>query len=304
MSFKTPSCFIGVDGGGSGCRAVLRTDQTAASIVETGGPTNVTGDLETALANLADLLARLVAKAGLTRPALSSARVHLALAGLSDDSLAATLGHRLGLENLTASSDQRSTVVGAIGLADGAVAGVGTGSFLAFQQAGQTRFSGGRGPVIGDHASGAWLGRLALEQTLLAYDGVLGPTALTRDLMARLGPAPSGLVRFARDARQPDFASLAPMVVAHADNGDSIGEDLMQRGAAYLTAALAALGWHPGVRLCLTGGLGPSYAAFLLPEVQSGLVTPIGTALDGALLMAMKPPEPLHQRGSAPFFFG
>lgn len=56
-------------------------------------------------------------------------------------------------------------------LAPGALAGVGTGSYVGFLTGGSVRFAGGWGLALGDEASGAWLGREVLRAALMAHEG-------------------------------------------------------------------------------------------------------------------------------------
>ncbi|OSP55324.1 BadF/BadG/BcrA/BcrD ATPase family protein [Pseudoruegeria sp. SK021] len=285
MMMNDPNMVIAVDGGGSGCRAVLWREG-CDPVFATGGPANITTDLQAAIASLAGLLDVVTSQAGLPFLSAAVARVHLALAGRGDHSVDTILAERLGLTRLSVSDDQISTVVGALSARDGAVAGIGTGSFLAVQISEKVLFSGGWGPVIGDQASGHWLGRSVLEQSLLAHDGLIAASALTRNIMDLYGGAPLGLVRFASTARQSDIAGLAPMVVEYAQSGDPVARGLMQRGGRYIMDGLTALGWRPGQRLCLCGGLSAEYADYLPEAVQAGLAAPDGTALDGALRLA------------------
>ena len=60
----------------------------------------------------------------------------------------------------------------------------------------------------------------------------------------------------------------------------------MASGAAEIARSLSAIGWRPGLALCLTGGIGPSFAAHLPPEMQSELIPPQGEPLTGAIALA------------------
>jgi glucosamine kinase len=62
----------------------------------------------------------------------------------------------------------------------------------------------------------------------------------------------------------------------------------MQDGADYIVNSLTALGYTAGAPLCLTGGLGPHYANYLPTSYNTNLIEPKGSALDGALLLALQ----------------
>jgi glucosamine kinase len=61
----------------------------------------------------------------------------------------------------------------------------------------------------------------------------------------------------------------------------------MQQGAGYLLRALGAMGFAAPDVLCLSGGIGPHYAAFLPTELQAAIVAPKGQAIDGAVRLAL-----------------
>ena len=122
---------------------------------------------------------------------------------------------------------------------------------------------------------------------LIALDGITPASPLSQQMLDRFGGG-TGIVQFSLKARPGDFATLAPDVVQAATKGDSIGRALMARGADYLTRALIALDHQPDDHLCLTGGVGPHYAAYL-PETQTAhLIAAKGRALDGAIALALR----------------
>ena len=62
--------------------------------------------------------------------------------------------------------------------------------------------------------------------------------------------------------------------------------DLMQDGADAISTVLRKIGWHSGLRICLTGGIGPEYASYLPEDVQEALSDPLGTPIEGAISLA------------------
>ncbi len=285
MSNPTPT-LIGIDGGGSTCRAALRAG--ARRIDRQGGPSNVTTDFDSAIRTIAALIKAVLAEAG--REGTDGLTCHLGLAGVTGPAIAARVEAALSAAfpgaRFRATGDQVTTLAGALGTGPGAVAGIGTGSFVARTGPQGFRSLGGRGLVLGDQASGAWLGLRLLQEIMLAVDGLRGQSALGQAIMARHGDDPGEIIAFARTARPSDFATLAPELVAAAGVGDTIARELMAEGAAWLTAALAAIGWSSPEPLCLTGGLGPAYAPYLPAGHQALLIAPQGSALDGALALA------------------
>lgn len=267
---------FGVDGGGTSCRAILLA--RGQQVVGTAGPANAASDFGGATRTLHGLLSELAAQVGLAWRDLAQGRGYLGLAGIMSDGDGTRLAQALDLPRAVVADDQNSTVVGALGDADGAVAAIGTGSFLG-RQSGQTiRRIGGWGFHIGDQASGAWLGRRALMQVMLARDGLVEDTALLQEIAAQ-AYGTGGIVAFQFRASPADYARIAPLILA---SPDPFAKTLLQEGAAYIHAGLTALGWQPHEPLCLTGGIGAHYASFLgLPVTD-----PLGTALDGAFALA------------------
>lgn len=279
--------IIGVDSGGTLCRAAVHGPSGGVEVA--GAGCNWTTDPTRTAKAIRAVLMSLAAKAGIGSTDLREAAVHIGAAGIVNERDAGGLRHALAdmLGNVTVTDDLDCTVAGALGqTGDGFVAGLGTGSFLAARQAGSLRRVGGWGLVLGDEASGAWLGRALLARALHVRDGLADPSPLIARAMDRFGNDPAEVVRFAATATPTDFATLAPMVAEAFDAGDPAAADLLNVGAGWIERGLHALGWQPGARLCLLGGLGPLYARALPSHLSDAVVPPLGTALDGALSLA------------------
>lgn len=277
--------FLAIDGGGTACRGVLVDAGSGRRCEAVDGPANIS-DFEAASARIAAVVARLFAQAG-TEATLAATAGHIGLAGVIDQAGADAVAARLPLGRVRVTSDQPTMLVGALGGRDGAVAALGTGSFVGIQAGGAVRVIGGWGLAIGDQASGAWLGRELLGHAILVGDGIEPSGPLAERMLDRYGGV-AGVTRFSLSARPSDYGRLAPEIVAAAEAGDALAVALMREGADYVCAALRALGWQPGLRLCLTGGVGPAYATWLPDEITRGLAAPDGSALDGALILARR----------------
>ncbi len=283
---KPDTWLAGVDGGGTSCRVAL-VGPGGARREATGGPANVTSDFGGAIATISGLIDGL-----LPDRAPACLALHLGLAGVTGSTMAsrveAALSSRLAGAKVRASGDQVTMAVGALGAADGALIGIGTGSFVARQSAGQVQSLGGRGLVLGDQASGGWLGLRLLQEVMLAHDGLREVTPLAAELLVEHVDDPARIIAFARDARPADFAQLAPRILAAARAKEPLAVALMHEGARYLTSALGVLGWRPGESLCVGGGLGPAYVPYLDQRMRDAVTPAKGTALDGALMLAAR----------------
>jgi glucosamine kinase len=145
---------------------------------------------------------------------------------------------------------------------------------------------GGWGLVLGDEASGAWLGRALLSRALHVRDGLAEPSGLIGKVMEQFGGDPAKVVQFAAQSNPADFATLAPLVAEAFAADDPVAVALLKAGTDYLERGLTALGWRADARLCLLGGLAPLYTRALFPQLSGSLAAPLGSALDGALAMA------------------
>ncbi|MCA8881475.1 MAG: ATPase [Rhodobacteraceae bacterium] len=286
MRFDADTAVIGVDGGGTSCRFALESRGQRHELKL--GSANVTTDFDGALATIRTGLDRLCAEAGLDPAELSGISAYLGLAGVLDDENARRLRAELPFRAVQIEDDRRSAVRGALGDADGSLAGVGTGSFLARQSGGRIRLVGGWGARLGDEASGFWIGHRALAATLDSHDGLIAPTDLTSALLAKFGGRPGGIVRFGRGAVPAEFGALAPLVIDAAAAGDPVGRQVLESGARYLSETLRKMGWRHGEALCLIGGVAGAYRPYLPAEMVEALVAPRGTALDGALSLARR----------------
>ena len=286
--------IVGADGGGSGCRAAVADPQGVVLGKGRAGPANATTDFDAAVQNVQASIALALADAGLSADEAKAARSHVGLAGIMSDADANRFAAQLPFARATVTDDRPTSLAGALGGKDGLLAAVGTGSFVAAQTEGALKFLGGWGLQVGDHASGAWLGRALLEQVLLVQDGLRVPSRLTESVIADFHADPNAIVTFARVSAPADYASLAPGIFEAAGSGDPLGIDLVKRGTAYLETAFAFLDRNTASPICLTGGLGPLYANWIADTYASRLVDQAGTALDGALLLAQR------QSGTAP----
>lgn len=276
---------VGVDGGGTSCRIAVMLGGRRASLKT--GAANVSSDFDGALTTICEGVAALAAELGATPERLFALPAYLGLAGVVDAEMGARVTAALPFAQAKVEDDRISTLVGALCDHDGAVAGIGTGSFLARQAGGRYHLIGGYGLRLGDEASAAWLGRGLLSRALHASDGLSPATPLTDAILEEFGGA-GGIVPFATRATPGDFGRYAPRVVEEAAQDDAVARALMESGAEYIIAGLAAIGWTPTEPLCLTGGVGPTYAPYLPEKTAKAVVAPKSNGLDGALHLAQR----------------
>jgi glucosamine kinase len=278
---------IGIDGGGTGCRAALLDRAGHVLGRGSGGPSNIATNFEEALDNI---------QAAITQAAQSitqSGSIHsvscavLGLAGANVGDHARNLVARLGFERSKVVSDAQTSLNGALGGQDGTGAMIGTGSVFASRKSDVFRQLGGWGFQIGDQAGGARLGRSALEETLLAHDGIRAHSALTEAMLARYCGAPA-ITEFARNAAPSDYAALAPLVIEAAGANDPVAAGILEAACAYIEKAVNAVAFNSSLPVTMIGGLSQSLVPFLPESLKAKLVPAAGNALDGAARMALE----------------
>jgi glucosamine kinase len=281
-----PLLFLGVDGGGTRCRARL-ADATGAILGEgLAGPANIRIGLDESLRSVLDAAGQCLAQAGAARDAPVAAC--LALAGASEprEAAAAHAACAGRFHRVRITTDAEAACVGAHRGEDGGVIIVGTGSIGWAVCGGRSVRVGGWGFPVSDEGGGAWLGCEAVRRTLWAHDGRIAWTPLLRHVSAEFGSDPHAIVRWMGRAKPRDFARLAPLVLDHAAHGDAAASETMRLAAAHIDAIARRLAEHGAPRLALMGGLAAAIEPWLAPATRTRLVPPAGDALDGALRLA------------------
>lgn len=268
--------FLGFDGGGSGCRAVLADDAGRVLGRGEGGPCNIMSDRDGAVAAL-----RACANQAMVGHDPRQVSAVLGLAGVNTSGAADWLPAMLPFGRVRVVQDAETAAVGALGDRDGIVAAMGTGSVFIRKSDGKIATLGGWGPILGDEGSGNWLGRRFLADVLRSHDGLAVATALTHATLARHG-GPAGIVAFARNATGADFGAEVPHILAARD--DQAAQRLLSDAAEVVAASIRRLRGDALLPVVFTGGLGPLYAEMLAGRWQ--ILPPLGGPLDGALALA------------------
>lgn len=279
---------LGIDGGGTGCRAALAT--ASGDIIGRGksGPANIRTDLTGARENIIDAARQAFAEAGHDAASIPQTFAVLGLAGSNVGTYAQQLETILPFAKSRVETDALIALEGAVGEGDGAMAILGTGTAYLMRRNGVTRAIGGWGFQVGDQGGGSRIGRDLLEETLLAHDGIRPASPLTREMLAVFRNNPQDVVEFTVTARPGDFGGFAPKVFEHAAKDDPVAEAILQRAVAAIEASLAALDLDGKAPLCLLGGLAPLYAPRLSERYRAMLREPLRDALGGAVAMAVR----------------
>lgn len=201
-------------------------------------------------------------------------------------------------------SDQEIALIGATLGKPGCIVIAGTGSAAyGGNDRGERVRVGGWGYLLSDEGGAFWIALQALRAVLRAEDGRGPQTRLSQRLLEALGlsspPEIEGYI-YAVQPPVPRIAPLAPLVLATAEEGDSVAQTIAhQAGQELALLALSALRQlsleHQPVPVCPIGGVfgqgsGLIYQCFrehLLKEApQVKVVPPELPPAGGALLMA------------------
>jgi len=286
---KSAPLFVGVDGGGTGCRA--RIEDAEGRLLGTGiaGPATLRLGVDRAFAEVGKACCVAAEDAGLDAGALGSMHAAIGLAGIGRKGLLEELERRPHpFRSVVYAHDAAIACIGAHGARDGGIVIVGTGSVGFAVVGGREIRIGGYGFPISDEGSGADLGLHAIRIALRAYDQRAVGTSLTRDVMLRFRDDPFEAVAWMDNATATDYATFAPLVMRHADDGDPAARRIVRDAAEQIDDLVRRLSECGASRIALLGGLASSMQPWLGPDVQRRLVPVEGDAVDGALHLARR----------------
>jgi glucosamine kinase len=289
MSAATRQLFVGVDGGGTGCRA--RIVDIDGRVLGTGiaGPAALRLGIDTSLAAVEQACHAALEEAKLPVKALAGADTAIGLAGIGRKGLLEQLiARKHPYRSVVYVNDATIACIGAHAGADGGIVIVGTGSIGFAVVGGREIRVGGYGFPISDEGSGADLGLHGIRLALRSHDGRGAETDFTREVMARFGSDPFEAVAWMDRAHATDYATFAPLVVRHANDGDSVARAAIRDAAEKIDDLVRQLIERGAPRVALLGGLATPMEPWLAPDVQRRLSPMQGDAVDGALYLARR----------------
>jgi len=280
--------FIGLDGGGTSCRARIEDHNGRYLGSGVAGAATTRLGVESSLAAMTKASLAAAQDAGLGPDALASMHAGAGLAGFGRQGIQEQLGAaRHPFRSLVFASDAWIACLGAHDGQDGGIVIAGTGSIAFAIVNGREHRIGGYGFPISDEGSGAEIGLHAIRLSLRAHDGRIAHTSLSHDLMSRFSNDPLAVIAWAERASATEFASFAPRVLEHAENGDALAIRIVTNAAGQIGAMVSSLaGLSP--RVCLLGGLAAPLRRWLEPRVEQILTAPVHDAVAGALLLARR----------------
>ena len=256
--------LLGIDGGGTHCRARLSTSGGQILGEAVSGPANLRLGLGASFSSVFEAVRQCLNRSNLPQANLQRTVACLALAGASEPRhLAAAQEQQHPFYKTVITTDAHAACIGAHGERDGGVIVAGTGTVGWAVVNRQTYRVGGWGLPLSDEGSGAWLGGEALRRVLWAWDGRITWTPLLRVLFAKFENDPHAIVDWGAAASPREFGSLTQAVVGHAAHGDAVATELMQLAAVHIDALAAR------TRRRRRGALGPGRRLWSIAQAMA-----------------------------------
>ncbi|WP_292933233.1 BadF/BadG/BcrA/BcrD ATPase family protein [Noviherbaspirillum sp.] len=279
--------FLGIDGGGTGCRARLTNTRGQLLGEGVGGPANLALGIDVAVKSVMEAVYHALGQASVGASVLKLTHAGLGMAAANVPK------HREALEStqlpfmsVAIRSDAEVACLGAHGGNDGGILILGTGSQGVVFQDGSFHTVGGWGFALSDSGSGSILGRAAVRRAFLAHEGIETPSLLTNEVMRRFNFDLVAMLEWAEKAKPRDWADFARLVFSCAKQEDKVALELVLESAGAAERMLDRMLALGTARICLMGGLAQPIKPYLSQRFNDAIVEPEGDAMDGALLLA------------------
>jgi glucosamine kinase len=285
---QPPAYLIGVDGGGTGTRAVVaRADgRQGVDIIGQGraGPSALGQGVAKAWVQVQAAVADAFGEAGLGQPRFAECALSCGLSGASyapwRDSFIAT---NPGFSQFILETDAFAMLLGAHDAEPGAIVAAGTGSVgEALHPDGRRLRASGWGFPVGDEGSGAWLGLKAMRHAQCVMDGRALPGSLASRIFAMCGDNRVTLQDWCNRSAQFGYAQLAPMVFEE-EGRDGMASRLVEEAVVALTDIAGAIDPGATLPICFTGSIGERLAPRLPASLRERTRPPRHDAATGAL---------------------
>ncbi|MGC9404158.1 BadF/BadG/BcrA/BcrD ATPase family protein [Vibrio genomosp. F10 str. 9ZC157] len=279
--------YVGIDGGGTSCRARIRTQSGQFVGEAKSGSANILLGVDVAMSSIMHAIEAAAQQGGLTDADYPSMHVGLALAGAEQKSAWQSF---MALEHpfasITLNTDAYGACVGAHNGKDGAIMIGGTGSCGILLKDGQQHVVGGREFPISDQGGGAVMGLRLIQQVLLTQDGIRPDTALSQHVMSHFNNNVDQIVEWSKTAIPKDYGQFSPVIFQLANEGDELAIEMLRQTANDIEMFLIALNKKGANQICLMGSIAQRIVAWLSPPVQQWIVEPQFDAIEGALMFA------------------
>lgn len=286
--YQNTQLYLGIDGGGSKCKAVIYCSQNGVLGSGVAGHANVSRNYEEAMNNVLKATYSALENAKLPLESIKSLVAGIGAAGLNlDNCIEQVEQWAHPFKRAFFASDLHIACLGAHNGKEGAVIIAGTGTCGISVSNEKVLELGGHGFPAGDKGGGAWLGLSAIKYTLKALDGIEQLNELTASVLSQLKVCDgNALTQVVTNYKPADYAAVAPIVLDLAERTEPVSLDIVKRGAEYLSAMAERLLICQQTRLCLVGGVAP-YMLKRFPDQIKVRVQPTKQSPEmGAVLFA------------------
>lgn len=281
----TETLYLGVDGGGTRCRARLETADGRVLGRGISGPASMRLGIQASSASIMSATRQALAQAGLGEDALAHTYAGIGLAGTGH------LGARQALEawqhpfaKAWFEGDGYIAWLGAFGGDEGGIVVCGTGS-IGITYKGKTIRVGGYGFPVSDEGSGAHIGLNAIRYALRTLDGRAKATAFAQEILDRFSSDPAVVIRWSETASATDYATFAAIVIKHSAAGEPAATNLLRDAAVHIAGLVEAVLARGAPRVALVGGL----VEFIKPHIPAAtaarITEPQADAMAGGIML-------------------
>lgn len=282
----TATFYLGVDGGGTRCRARLETADGEVLGRGLSGPASMRFGFEAARESIMAATRQALAEAGLGEDALANTYAGIGLAGTGQ------LGARAALEawrhpfaGAWFEGDGYLAYLGAFGGGDGGIVVSGTGSIgITYDE--HTIRVGGYGFPVSDEGSGAHIGLNAIRYALRTLDGRAKSTDFAKEILERFQFDPAVVIRWSETASATDYAAFAAIVIKHAATGEPAATNLLRDAAVHIAGLVEGVLARGAPRVALVGGLVEFLKPYIPAATAARLTEPQADAMAGGILLA------------------
>ena len=282
--------FIGVDGGGTYCRARLVDNQGRILGEAMAGSGNPRIGIEAAWQNILGACLEACRQANIAAEDYPDIRLGLGLAGANQaQEQEIVLAQPSPFGQCYLLSDVYAACLGAFSGEAGALLILGTGSCGVVYQNQEFDVIGGWGFPLSDQGSGARIGMAALEYSLAALDGLLPESPLTQAINAEFANDPAQYVAFQNRLPLPrEYGLYTPKVFEFAGQNDPLALRIIKEQVVWVGQYLDCLIAKGANDIVLVGGVSEAIRCYLPERYLSYLCDAQGDAMDGAIRMAQQ----------------
>lgn len=287
--------YVGIDGGGTSCRARIRDAQGNFIGEAKSGSANIMLGASVAMESILSAINEAAAQGGLSRDDYANMHVGLALAGAEHRaSWQSFMQQAHPFASITLNTDAYGACIGAHNGKEGAIMIAGTGSCGIYLQGTTQHVVGGREFPISDQGGGAVMGLRLIQQVLLAEDGIRQKTPLCEHVMQHFNHDIDAIVEWSKTALPRDYGQFSPAIFQHAESNDPLAVEMLRQTAQDIEMFLVALNKRGAERICLMGSIAERIVKWLSPPVQQWIVDAQFDAIEGAIMFAGKSEHNLY----------